>query len=74
MAEALFVSPLQPSDRPTPDEARAAIRASLRAHHGTRGCAAAFAVEYGDHPDAAAARMRWALGLVSARELSARAA
>ena len=27
---------------------------------GTRGCAGVMAQEFGDHPEAAAARMRWA--------------
>lgn len=65
-AEALFTSPLQPSERPTTAEVRAAIRLSLRAHHGARGCAAAVAVEYGEHPETAVARMRWALAQVGA--------
>jgi hypothetical protein len=60
-AEALFTSPLQPSDLPTPAQVRAAIRCSLRTHHGIRGCAAEFAAEHGDHPDTASARVRWAL-------------
>jgi hypothetical protein len=63
-AEALFASPLQPSDHPTPSQIDAAIGASLRRHHGARGCAAACAAEYGDHPETAVARMRWALAEV----------
>jgi hypothetical protein len=65
-AEALFVSPLQPSDRPAPQQVRAAIAASLRVHHGASGCAARMAAEYGDHPEQAATRMRWALELAAA--------
>ena len=65
-AEALFTSPLQPSDRPTSPQIRAAIRASLRSHRGVRGCAAALAAEYGEHPESAAERMRWALSVVAA--------
>ncbi|RSM68042.1 hypothetical protein DMB66_14070 [Actinoplanes sp. ATCC 53533] len=63
-AEALFTSPLQPSEEPTPSQIDAAISASLRAHHGVRGCAAACAAEYGEHPETAARRMRWALAEV----------
>jgi len=63
-AEALFASHLQPSDHATPSQINAAIGASLRAHHGARGCAAACAAEYGDHPETAVARMRWALAAV----------
>jgi hypothetical protein len=65
-AEALFNSPLQHSDSPTSPQIRAAIRASLRAHRGVRGCAAALAAEYGEHPEIAAERMRWALSVVAA--------
>jgi hypothetical protein len=62
-AQALFTSSLQPSDRPTVEQAVAALRHSLRRHGGSRGCAAVYATEYGEHPDTAPARMRWALGL-----------
>lgn len=65
MAEALFASTLQPSDEPTAPEIRVAIRTSLRRHHGSRGCAAFCAAEYGDHPVMAAARMKWAIALVT---------
>ena len=70
-AEALFVSPLQPSEQPTPRQIGAAIDASLRVHHGARGCAAACAAEYGDHPETAVARMRWALSEVAALSAAA---
>ncbi|MDT4988981.1 MAG: hypothetical protein QOI74_3075, partial [Micromonosporaceae bacterium] len=65
-AQALFASCLQPSDRATPAALARAIRDSLRGHHGAAGCAAVVAAEYGDHPDMAAARMRWALAAVRA--------
>ena len=63
-AEALFVSDLQPSQRPTPRQVATAVLASLRARGGATGCAAAVAAEYGEHPETAVARMRWALALV----------
>jgi hypothetical protein len=63
LAEALFVSPLRPGDRPALPQIRAAIADSLRVM-GTTGCLAAMAQEFGDYPEPAAARMRWALGLV----------
>ena len=59
-AEALAVSSCstrQPLDRAAADDA---IRTSVLAHHGVRGCAAELAREFGDHPELAAARMRWA--------------
>jgi hypothetical protein len=63
-AKALFASSLQPSDRPTAEQAKAAVWDSLRRHGGARGCAALCAAEYGEHPDTAPARMRWALAIV----------
>jgi hypothetical protein len=64
-AEALFASSLQPSERPSQPEIMAAIRASLQAHHGIGGCAAALAEEFGEHPETAVCRMRWALAQVA---------
>lgn len=58
-AEALFVSYLQPSQRPTPHQVQDAIATTLR-RLGTGGCAAAVAEEFGAHPDTAATRMTWA--------------
>jgi hypothetical protein len=56
--EALFVSGLQRSDAPDAAAAAELIRAAVR-HYGVRGCAGRMAQEFGDHPEAAAARMRW---------------
>ena len=64
-AEALFASTLQPSDRPAVREVRQAVAATLRQLR-IQGCAAYLAGEFGDHPDTAAARMRWALATVRA--------
>ena len=63
LAEALFVSQLQPSDRPSADQVRAAIEASLLAFGGIDGCAARCAGEFGEHPEVAVMRMRWALSV-----------
>ena len=63
-AEALFVSALQPSGSPSPDQIRRAIAATLR-RLGVRGCAAWVAGEFGDHPDTAVARMSWALAAIT---------
>ena len=60
--EALFASGLQPSDAPTAQMAAAAINRTLH-QLGVRGCAGRMAQEFGDHPDAAARRMRWVRGL-----------
>jgi hypothetical protein len=66
LAEALFASPLQPSDHPAEAQIREAIVTSLRQHHGTAGCAAVMAAEFGKYPDVAAARMQWALSVLAA--------
>ena len=63
--EALFASGLQPSDAPTSDMVAAAITRTVR-QFGTGGCAGRMAQEFGDHPDAAASRMRWVRQLVQA--------
>jgi len=61
-AGALFASTLQRSDAPSAGQARQAAAAALRAY-GRRGCAERVAQEFGDHPEAAVARMRWARGV-----------
>jgi hypothetical protein len=58
-ADALFVSVLQCSDEPDAGQVRKAIAAVVRAYGG-RGCAQRVAQEFGDHPETAVARMRWA--------------
>jgi len=62
-ADALFASMLQRSDRPSAGQVRQAAAAALRAYGG-RGCAERVAQEFGDHPETAVARMRWARGVV----------
>jgi len=61
-ADALFVSMLQCSDRPSTGQARQAIAAAIDAYSG-RGCAERVAQEFGDHPETAVVRMRWALAV-----------
>jgi len=56
---ALFASGLQPSDALTAETTAQAIDRAIR-RLGVRGCVARMAQEFGDHPDAAASRMRWA--------------
>jgi hypothetical protein len=62
-AEALFVSTLQPSESPAPDEVGRAVATTVR-RLGIGGCAAQMAREFGDHPDTAAARMTWARAMI----------
>ena len=57
--DALFVSPLQPSQQLGAQEVRQAVAATAR-RFGQRGCAGRVAQEFGEHPEAASARMRWA--------------
>jgi hypothetical protein len=64
-AAALFASDLPTGSRPAAGTIRSAIAASVHACGGTRGCVALMAAAYGDYPETAAPRMRWALSLVS---------
>lgn len=59
-AEALFASTARTGQRLGRDEMATVIRDAVRRYGGVRGCAAQMAFAYGDHPEAAAARMRWA--------------
>lgn len=64
-AEALFASDLQSSQSPAGGQIRDAVAATLR-RIGVQGCAARVAIEFGDHPETAVARMAWALAQVRA--------
>ena len=63
-AEALFASALQRSDEPSAAQVGQAIAAAVRAF-GARGCAARVAQAYGEHPETAITRMRWARAMVA---------
>ena len=62
-ADALFASALQCSDAPSAGQIRQAIDAAVAAF-GFLGCTGRVAQEFGDHPETAAARMRWARAAV----------
>ena len=62
--EALFASALQRSDAPTADVVAETIARTVR-QFGARGCACRTAQEFGDHPEAAAERMRWVRQLIT---------
>ena len=62
--QALFSSGLQPSDAPTADMVATAISRAVQ-QFGIGGCAGRMAQEFGDHPDAAARRMRWVRQLIA---------
>ena len=61
--QALFSSGPQPSDAPTADMTATAISGVQQS--GTGGCAGQMAQDFGDHPDAAARRMRWVRQLIA---------
>jgi hypothetical protein len=58
-ADALFVSALQRSEELSTGQVRQAVAAAVRTF-GSKGCAERVAQEFGDHPDTAVTRMRWA--------------
>jgi hypothetical protein len=62
--DALFVSVLQPSEEPDARQVRRAVAVTVGLF-GTRGCAGQVAHEFGEHPEIAAARMRWARRVVA---------
>lgn len=61
-ADAVFVSGLQRGDEPSEGQVRQAVAAAIRAF-GCSGCAGRVAQEFGDHPETAVIRMRWARGV-----------
>jgi hypothetical protein len=63
-AEALFVSTLQRSEEPTPDQVWDEIARTI-GRYGSHGCAEQVALEFGEHPEVAVARMSWALHLLA---------
>jgi hypothetical protein len=63
-ADALFASALQRSNELSVGQIQQAIAAALDAYGGM-GCAGLVAQEFGDHPETAAVRMRWAHGKVA---------
>jgi hypothetical protein len=58
LCEALFASPLQPSDAVTAETVADAIGSTVR-RLGPAGCASQMAQEFGDHPEEATDRMHW---------------
>lgn len=62
--EALFASPLQPSDTLTAELVADAIGSTVRRLSST-GCTSRVAEEFGNHPQEASERMRWIRQLAS---------
>ena len=62
--QALFASALQRSDELTVEAVSEAISRAVE-QLGQGGCAGRMAQEFGDHPEAACERMRWARQLIS---------
>ena len=66
LADVLYISPLEPSDKACAEVIRSTIVASLsRCSCDVLGCAAQVAQEAGDHPETYQPRMRWALQAVT---------
>jgi hypothetical protein len=65
-AEALFTSDLSAWREYTAIEVATAIRRAISTRGGVRGCAGEVAAAYGEHPETAARRMRWARALSEA--------
>lgn len=65
VAEALFVSDLQPSQTPSPEMIETALERVVE-RYGVEGCAARMASEYGDHSEQAVRRMIWVRRVMSA--------
>jgi len=63
---ALFASDLPNQCRPSQAVVEAAIDSTLTACGGIDGCVGALAAAYGDHPETAAPRMKWALQIIDA--------
>jgi hypothetical protein len=61
-ADAVFASGLQRCNEPTAGQVRQAVAAAIRVF-GCSGCAGRVAQEFGDHPETAVIRMRWARGV-----------
>jgi len=66
-AGALFVSALQRGDELKTSQIQRAVAVALDAY-GDAGCAGRVAQEFGDHPETAAVRMRWARAAVAILE------
>ncbi len=66
-ADALFVSVLQRSDELNASQIWRAVAVALSTYGGA-GCAERVAQEFGDHPETAAVRMRWARATVAILE------
>jgi hypothetical protein len=57
--DALFASGLQRSGEPSAGQVRRAVAAAIH-DYGALGCSARVAHAYGEHPETAVMRMRWA--------------
>ena len=65
-ATALFASDLRCRCHPGQAAVEAAISGALAARGGIDGCVIALAAAYGDHPDTAVPRMKWARQTIEA--------
>jgi hypothetical protein len=63
-ADALFASDLSARCHAGLATVTDAISRAIDRHGSAGGCASEVAAAYGDYPEAAASRMRWALGVI----------
>jgi hypothetical protein len=71
LAELLFCSTLQPSQRVDAVAVHSALAQTLSSHRGQlHECAAELAASYGNDPEITCIRMRWARDLISATYLA----
>jgi hypothetical protein len=63
LTEALFVSDIQRSESASPEQIRTVVTETVQ-RHGEGGCAELVAQEFGEHPDSAVGRMRWARSVI----------
>jgi len=66
-AEALFISDLSARREYTQTDIATAIGRAI-CTHGIRGCTGEVAAAYGEHPETAAHRMRWARSVIEGIE------
>jgi hypothetical protein len=64
-AEALFTSVVPTGTRLSQAETAEAIREAIRMHSGIRGVVGDVAEAFGDYPETAVPRMRWAIATVA---------
>ena len=71
LTDALFTSDLSARREHTRIDVASAIEYAISTHQGIGGCAAEVAAAYGEHPETAAPRIRWARAVIDASTAAA---